>query len=87
MVLNDTRGFMVKKHLPEANDNEKIHIEVESWQWEPTSSRFTWKHGVALALLIAVAILFAFGFLIIAGVILLAAIILKLFSFLFKKLS
>lgn len=87
MVLKDIRGFMVKKLPLKTKDEEKIHIKVENWQWESTSSRFTWKHGVALALLIAIAILFAFGFLIIAGVILIAVIILKVFSSLFKKLS
>ncbi len=87
MASNDTRGPMAKKLPSEVNDDEKIHVKVESWHWETQSSRFTWKHGLAIAILLAVAILFAFGFLIVAGVILVVGIILNIVLFLFKKLS
>ena len=78
---------MVKKLPLDVNDHEKIHVKVENWQWETNSSRFTWKQGLAIAVLLAVAILFAFGFLIIAGVILVIGIILNIALFLFKKFS
>lgn len=81
------RGSMAKKLPPKIHDHEDVHIKVESWQWETKSSRFTWKHGLVLAILIAIAILFAFGFLIIAGVLLIAGIILNLILFLFRRLS
>ena len=88
MALKDIRGFMVKKLPPQANDNEKIHVHVESWQWETNSSRkLTWKHWLAFAILLAVAILFAFGFLIIAGVVLIAALIINIALYLIKKIS
>jgi hypothetical protein len=87
MALKDIRGFMAKKRPPKVSDEEKIHVRVENWQWETTSPRFTWKHGLALALLIAVAILFALGFLIIAGVVLIVGIIFNIVLFIFKKLS
>lgn len=86
MALNDIRGFMAKKLRPKANDEEKVDLEVESWQWETRSSHFNWKHGLALAVLLAVALLFAFGFLIIAGVVLILGIIFNLVLFFFKKL-
>ncbi len=87
MALKGIRGFMAKKLPPKVNDDEKIHIKVENWQWEAPAPRFTWRHMLALILIIAVAILFAFGFLIIAGVVLLAGIILNITLFIFKKLS
>jgi len=88
MALKDIRGFMAKKLPPQANDNEKIHVHVESWQWETSPSRkLTWKHWLAFAILLAVAILFAFGFLIIAGVVLIAALIVNIVLFIMKKLT
>ena len=80
---------MAKKTPPKIKDNEKTHIKVENWQWETDSSRsrFTWKHGLILALIFAAALLFAFGFLIVAGVVLIAGIILNVVHFFFKKLS
>lgn len=80
---------MAKKTPPKVKDTEKIQVEVESWRWEESTSRsrFTWKHGLILALILAGAILFIFGFLIIAGVILIAGIILNIVLFIFKKIS
>lgn len=78
---------MAKKLPPQSNDNKKIHIEVESWQWETPPRRLTWKHWLAFALLLAVAILFAFGFLIVAGALLIVAIVVNLVFFLLKKLA
>jgi len=78
---------MAKKPPPKLKKDENIHIEVESWQWETSSPRITWKNWLALVILLAVAILLAFGFLIIAGVIFLAAIIINIVVFLFKKLT
>ena len=68
---------------------EKIDIIIEEEQWESPESprRFTWKHGLVLALIIAVSILFAFGFLIIAGIVLLAVIIINIFLFIIRKLQ
>ena len=66
---------------------EKIDIIIESQQWEsPSPRRFTWRHGLILALILSGAILFAFGFLIIAGIIVVAAIIINLVSFIIKKI-
>lgn len=88
MALKDTRGPMAKKPAPKKNKAEEIDIIIESTQWEtPSRARFTWRHGVILALILAGAILFAFGFLIIAGVILLAAIVINIVVFIIKKLS
>ncbi len=87
MALNGIRGFMAKKLPPTSNDNKKIHIEVESWRWETSPRRLTWKHWLAIALLLAVAILFAFGFLIVAGVVLIVAIVINTVFFLLKKLA
>ncbi|OJW51083.1 MAG: hypothetical protein BGO67_12185 [Alphaproteobacteria bacterium 41-28] len=79
---------MAKKLRPKVKDDEKIDIKVESWQWERASPpRFSWKHWLILALIIAVAILFAFGFLIIASVVLIAWIVIHIVLFIFKKLS
>lgn len=85
MALNDTRGSMDKRRPPK----EKIDIIIEEEQWESPESprRFTWKHGLVLALIIAVSILFAFGFLIIAGIVLLAVIIINIFLFIIRKLQ
>ena len=87
MESNATGGFMAKKKPPQKSDSEKVHIEVESWQWENKSPRLTWKHWLAFAILIAVGILFAFGFLVVASIVLIAAIILNLVLFIFRKLS
>lgn len=78
---------MAKKHMPKKENDEKVDLEVESWQWETKSPRMTWKYWLAIAILIAVGILFAFGFLIVASVVLIAAIILNIVLFLFRKLS
>ncbi|MBS0271448.1 MAG: hypothetical protein JSR85_02230 [Proteobacteria bacterium] len=78
---------MAKKIPSDNNEPEKIHLQVESWEWQTTSPRWTWKHWLALAMLIAVAILFAFGFLIIASVVLIVGIILNIVFFIFRKLS
>ena len=78
---------MAKKRLPETQDKEEIHLKVESWQWETRRPHLTWKHWLALAVLVAVAILFAFGFLIVAGVVLIIGIVINLVLFLFKRLS
>lgn len=76
------------KKLPRpSNENRKVYLDVESWRWETASSRFTWKHWLALAVLLAIAILLAFGFLVIAGIVLAIGIILNAVLFLFKKLS
>lgn len=79
---------MVKKTTPKKHEIEEVDIIIESTQWEsPTRARFTWRHGVILALILGGAILFAFGFLIIAGVILLAAIVVNIVLFIIKKLQ
>lgn len=79
---------MVKKTMPKKPDAERVDIIIESTQWEtPTRARFTWRHGVILALILAGAILFALGFLIIAGIVLLAAIVVNLILFIIKKLT
>ena len=78
---------MAKKLPRPSNENRKVHIEVESWRWETKSPRFTWKHWIALAILLAIATLLAFGFLIVAGVILLVGIVINIVLFLLKKLS
>lgn len=67
---------------------EKVDIIIEEEQWDSPDSprRFTWKHGLILALIIAVGILFAFGFLIIAGIVLLAVIIINIFLFIIRRL-
>jgi hypothetical protein len=78
---------MAKKHPPKPVTIETEEIIIESTQWEtPSRARFTWKHGIILALILAGAILFAFGFLIVAGVVLLAAIVVNLIVFIIKKL-
>lgn len=88
MALKDTRGFMAKKHRPTLKEEEKVHVTVESWQWEtPSPRRFTWKHGLILAILLAAAILLALGFILIAGVVLVVVLALNLISYLFKKLT
>ncbi len=89
MALRDIRGFMANPPSPKKkpSDEEELHLKVDSWQWETKPSRFTWKHGLVCAILLAVAILLTFGFLIIGGVVLLIALILHLIFWLFKKLS
>jgi len=87
MASKDTRGSMAKKLPRPSNENRKVHIEVESWRWETASTRFTWKHWLGLAILVAIAIFLAFGFLVIAGVVLVVAIIINIVLFLLKKLS
>jgi len=88
MALKDIRGPMAKKTIPKKLDAEEVEIIIESTQWEtPTRARFTWRHGVLLALILAGALLFAFGFLIIAGIVLLAAIVVNLILFIIKKLT
>jgi len=79
---------MAKKPLSKKNETEEVDIIIESTQWETNSrARFTWRHGLILALILAGAILFAFGFLIIAGIVLLAAIIANIIIFIVKKLT
>lgn len=79
---------MAKKHPPKKNDSEEIDLIIESEQWENTTPyRFTWRHGLILALILGGAILFAFGFLIIAGIVLLAAILVNIIVFIVKKLT
>lgn len=79
---------MDKKHPPTRDHREEVDIVIESQQWEsPSSARFTWRHGLILALILGIAILFAFGFLIIAGIILLAAIVMNIVLFAIKKLT
>ncbi len=78
---------MTKKLPRPSNNNEEVHIEVESWQWNTAPQRFTWKHWLVLVVLISVAILLGFGFLIIAGVALIIGVVVSLVLFLFKKLS
>ena len=78
---------MAKKSTPKKREEENIHIEVESWQWEEKSPRFTWKHWLILALLVAVGLLFAFGFLVVAGIVLVIGIVLNLVYFIFRKLT
>lgn len=88
MALKDIRGSMAKKSPPKKYKAEEVDIIIESTQWEtPSRARFTWRHGVILALIMAGALLFAFGFLIIAGVILLAAIVVNIVLFIIRKLS
>jgi len=87
MESNGIGGFMAKKHVSKKEDTEKVHLEVESWQWETKSPRMTWKYWLVIAILIAVGVLFAFGFLIVATVVLIVGIILNLVFFLFRKLS
>ena len=78
---------MDKKHPPKHRVTETEEIIIESTQWEtPSRPRFSWKHALILALILAGALLFAFGFLIVAGVILLAAIVVNLIVFIIKKL-
>ena len=79
---------MAKKLPPKNVPDEEMDIIIEGQQWEsPTPSRFTWRHGLILALILGGAILFAFGFLIIAGIILLAAIIINIVLFVVRKLT
>lgn len=78
---------MAKRLSPKSTQNEKVHIEVESWQWESSSPRPLWKYWLAFATLLAVGILFAFGFLILAAFALIIAILINLVLFLFKKLT
>ena len=78
---------MAKKKLPPpVNDNKKIHVKVEEWQWTGRPSSLTWKHWLALILLLTVVLSFAFGFLIIAGVMLIVVLIINLFLFFLRKL-
>lgn len=78
---------MAKKISPQSNENEKIDLKVESWQWETRSPRITWRHWLAFAILLTVVIFFAFGFLIIAGVVFIAAMLINIVLFLFRKLT
>jgi len=78
---------MAKKPPKKIEHEDKIHLEVESWQWDSSSKKFTWKHWLIIALLLSVAILFAFGFLIIAAVILFVGIIINIVLFILKKIS
>jgi len=79
---------MAKKLPPEKNQSEKVDIFIESQQWEsPSSPRFTWRHGLILALILGGAILFAFGFLVIASIILLVAIVINVVLFIIRKLT
>lgn len=78
---------MAKKHLSEKNDDEVVDIIIEEHQWEGSQARFTWRHGLMLALILGGAILFAFGFLIIAAVVVIAAVLINIISFLIKKLT
>ena len=88
MALKDIRGFMAKKPHPTPKKEEVVHVTVESWQWKtPPSRRFTWKHWLILAVLIAVAALLALGFILIAGVVLIIALVLNLVFYVFKKLT
>lgn len=88
MALRDTRGSMAKKIPPEKKPPEEIDIIIEGQQWEsPSPTRFTWRHGLILALILGGGILFAFGFLIIAAFILLAVIIINIFLFIFRKIT
>ena len=88
MALKGIRGFMAKKHPPEKNNEEEVDLIIESQQWESaTPTRFTWRHGVIIALILGVAILFAFGFLIIAGIILMAALVMNIILFIIKKIT
>ena len=90
MALKDTRGFMAKKLTPEKNPPEKIDLIIEGQQWESpriTPPRFTWRHGLILALILGGGILFAFGFLIIAGLVLIAVLMMNIFLFVIKKLT
>ncbi len=79
---------MTKKHPRPSNETHKVDIEVESWQWQTGSSqRFTWKHALILAVILAFAILLAFGFLVVASIVLVVGVILNLVIFLLRKLS
>ncbi|MBA3813554.1 MAG: hypothetical protein H0X26_03550 [Alphaproteobacteria bacterium] len=79
---------MAKERPPKIDDHEKVDVIIESEQWEsPSPARFTWQHGLILAIILGLAILFAFGFLIIAGIILLAAIVINIFLFILRKLA
>lgn len=75
------------KDKPRLPKDDEVHINVESWQWESPTSRFTWKHALILALLLAGGLLFAFGFLVIAVLALGVGLILGLVMLLLKKLS
>jgi hypothetical protein len=79
---------MAKKSPTHKTPPEQIDIIVESDQWESaTPPRFTWKHGLIIALILAGAILFAFGFLVVAGIVLVAAIVVNLIAFIIRKLT
>jgi hypothetical protein len=79
---------MAKKRTPKPNHPEEVDLIIESQQWEsPSPPRFTWQHGLILAIILGLAILFAFGFLIIAGIILLAAIVINIVLFIIRKLA
>jgi len=78
---------MAKKPAPKKREEDNVHIEVESWQWEEKSPRITWKHWLILSLLVAVGLLFAFGFLVVAGVVLIIGIVVNLVYFIFRKLT
>jgi hypothetical protein len=79
---------MKKLKLPRpSNENKEVHIEVESWRWQTTPSRFTWKHWLILGVFLATAFLFAFGFLIVAAVLVVVGAVLNIILFLLRKLS
>lgn len=87
MALRGTRESMARKILPPEDDDENVDIIIEEHQWNTTTSKFTWRHGLILALILGGAILFAFGFLIIAGLVLMAVILINIVSFIIKKLT
>jgi len=75
-----------KKRFPDSPEEVDIIIESDQWESPSLPPRFTWKHGLILALILGLAILFAFGFLIIAAIILLVAIVINVFLWVFQKL-
>ena len=78
---------MSKKTPPSSPKKEEIHMEVEEWQWEPSTTRFGWKQWLILALLLAGGLLFAFGFLIVAIIAFGLSLIFGLVWFILKKLE
>jgi hypothetical protein len=76
---------MVKK--PPKKKEDHVDLEVESWQWETSSRRLTWKHWIVIASLLGVAVLFAFGFLIIAAAVLFIALLVNIVLFVLKKIT
>ena len=88
MALKDIRGSMAKKTIPKKPDAEEVEIIIESTQWEtPTRARFTWRHGLILAIFATIGILFAVSFVTLAAIILIVTIVINIVLFIIRKLT